>query len=125
MMSKQGGNFKAGTMLLMWVAYLAFLAIIQWNVDGGWFFGVAGITMLPLIVGMAGIWRMYRDDASYSYQEQDEEKRKRDRLDSVLRDLSDEDLIRLRERLSDGAIDDEVLYQQMVGADGELVSKRV
>jgi len=122
-MSKRGGNFKAGTMLLMWVAYLAFLAIIQWEVQDGWFFGVAAMTMLPMIVGMSVIWRMYRDDRSED-GELSEEKRKRDRLDSVLRDLSDEDLIRLRQRLSEGAIDDDVLYHEIVGEDGEFLTQR-
>src|SRR5690242_3110825 len=35
------------------------------------------------------------------------EKRKRDRIDTVLRDLSDEDLLRLRRRLLDGTISEE------------------
>jgi hypothetical protein len=50
------------------------------------------------------------------------EKRKRERIDTVLRDLSSEDLIRLRERLSDGSVDDELLYNHMVGGDDELVN---
>ncbi|MEL6524642.1 MAG: hypothetical protein AAFQ07_02935 [Chloroflexota bacterium] len=49
------------------------------------------------------------------------EKRKRDRIDAVLRDLSDDDLVRLRERLATGHIDDDLLYDRMVGDGGELV----
>ncbi|MCA9913568.1 MAG: hypothetical protein KC496_09480 [Anaerolineae bacterium] len=59
-----------------------------------------------------------------SQEEEEEEKRKRDRLDAVLRDLSDEDLLRLRERLSDGTVDDDLLYEQMIGTDGEFVRSR-
>ncbi|MGB7338497.1 MAG: hypothetical protein WBC91_06355 [Phototrophicaceae bacterium] len=51
-----------------------------------------------------------------------QEKAKRDRLDRVLRDLSDDDLMTLRQRLSDGSIDDDVLYEQMtLSDDGELI----
>ncbi len=63
-------------------------------------------------------------EKEYKNVEQSSEKRKRERLDTVLRDLSDEDLIRLKRRLEDGVIDDEVLYERMVGDDGELVNRR-
>jgi hypothetical protein len=52
------------------------------------------------------------------------EKRKRDRIDSVLRDLSDEDLLRLRQRLNDGIINDDSLEEQLIGEDGELLRER-
>ena len=47
------------------------------------------------------------------------EKRKRERIDTVLRDLSDDDLHRLRTRLS--TMDDDDLEQQLIGDDGELL----
>jgi hypothetical protein len=49
------------------------------------------------------------------------EKRKRERLDSVLRDLSDADLLRLRQRLNDGTINDDALEEGLIGEDGELL----
>jgi hypothetical protein len=49
------------------------------------------------------------------------EKRKRDRLDSVLRDLSDADLLHLRQRLNDGTINDDSLEEELIGEDGELL----
>lgn len=49
------------------------------------------------------------------------EKRKRKRIDSVLRDLSDDDLLRLRERLIDGSVNDDMLQEQLIGDDGELM----
>jgi hypothetical protein len=52
------------------------------------------------------------------------EKRKRDRLDAVLRDLSDDDLLRLKQRLSDGTVQDDNLYDMIVGDDGELINRR-
>lgn len=51
------------------------------------------------------------------------EKQKRDRLDAVLRDLSDSQLQILRERLAAGDIDDEKL-SYMLGDDGELMRRR-
>jgi hypothetical protein len=54
---------------------------------------------------------------------EDHEKAKRERLDSVLRDLSDSQLQRLRERLSTGEITEEQLGY-MLGDDGELVRRR-
>lgn len=50
------------------------------------------------------------------------EKRKRENIDSVLRDLSDEDLLRLRRRLLDGTIKDYALEEALVGEDGELLN---
>lgn len=50
-------------------------------------------------------------------------KRKRHVLDDVLRDLSDEQLEILRQRLRDGTIDDAMLQQRMVGADSESIYK--
>jgi hypothetical protein len=52
------------------------------------------------------------------------EKRKRDRLDSVLRDLSDADLLRLRQRLTDGTINNASLEDAIVGENGELLRER-
>jgi hypothetical protein len=52
------------------------------------------------------------------------EKRKRERLDSVLRDLSDADLLRLRQRLTDGTINNASLEEALIGEDGELLRER-
>lgn len=59
-----------------------------------------------------------REDAPVPY------KRKRDTIDNVLRDLSDDQLATLRQRLTDGTIDDEVLHKRILDADGELVQRR-
>jgi len=48
------------------------------------------------------------------------EKRKRDRLDAILRDLSDEQLMALKLRLTEPDFEDEVSY--MLGDDGELIT---
>ena len=53
------------------------------------------------------------------YESDTMEKRKRERIDTVLRDLSDDDLHRLRARLS--TMDDDDLEEQLLGDDGELL----
>ena len=52
------------------------------------------------------------------------EKPKRDRIEQALRDLSNEELVVLKQRLSSGEINDDVLHQYMAGDDGERVDYR-
>jgi hypothetical protein len=70
------------------------------------------------------IWNLdisVRDRRSSAKLVESTEKRKRERLDSVLRDLSDADLLRLRQRLNDGTINEDALAEQLIGEDGELL----
>jgi hypothetical protein len=115
-----------------------FIYQIAWY--AGYDYGTSGI-QLPswnfiafflVLVSILAIWatwnfelrRIERSKALSSKQEDSIEKKKRDRLDSVLRDLSDEDLLRLKKRLSSGMIDDELLEEHIVGEDGELTHKQ-
>lgn len=109
------------------------------SVAGVLAFGFAGDPILmilgllfgaPILAYMIGIvWRynitlsLIEDEADTSDTVIEQtDKRKRQALDDVLRDLSDDDLVRLRHRLQDGTIDDGVLYDQLVGDDGEYIS---
>ena len=56
-------------------------------------------------------------------QQSSTEKRKRDRLDHVLRDLSDDELHVLRQRLEDGYVDDEVLYDRIIEAENDYIQR--
>ena len=49
------------------------------------------------------------EDYAYGYDEDYDEKRKRDRLGAALRSLSDDELVRLRERIARGEIAEEDL----------------
>jgi hypothetical protein len=72
-----------------------------------------------------GIWNLeigVRQRRLAPKKEATVEKKKRERIDSVLRDLSDEDLLRLRRRLLDGTIKDYALEEALVGEDGELLN---
>ncbi|MGB7338496.1 MAG: hypothetical protein WBC91_06350 [Phototrophicaceae bacterium] len=90
----------------------------------GLFFGAPFLAYVLGIVWRYNITLSLIDDeadTSDTVTHQQTEKRKRQALDDVLRDLSDDDLVRLRQRLSDGSIDDEILYDQLVGDDGESI----
>lgn len=89
----------------------------------------AGHVILGVSVLIAGaistgvIWTPSDSNANDFTHSDVQEKAKRERLDSVLRDLSDDELIALKNRLSDGSVDDEVLYERMsLSDDGELIS---
>jgi len=115
---------KSVATVMMWLTYLAMVYFSMQEL-GGWAIIMAFMLMIPLMGGMAFMWAVHKNQQPMvQINTSDNEKRKRERLDSVLRDLSDEDLMRLKERLMDGTVDDEVLYDRIVGDDGELQYKR-
>ena len=74
-----------------------------------------------LSTGMVWSWGELGNTSAVDMEAQ--EKVKRERIDGVLRDLSNEELVALKNRLSDGNVDDDALYQRMtLSDDGELVS---
>ena len=118
-------GYRAAATVIMWIAYLAMVwtSMIFGNL-GVWAILLAFVLMMPLIPITAMMWGAIGNQGNFHDKQaaRDEiEKRKRDRLDAVLRDLSDEDLQRLKRRLSDGTVDDSKLYQHLIGDDGELV----
>ena len=109
--------------VFMWLGYLGILYMAMERL-GTWSALIAFVVMIPLIVAMGMMWGAFKPESSKkeeSLSAEDMEKRKRERIDSVLRDLSDDDLLRIRERLVSGTINDEMLYEQIVGDDGELM----
>lgn len=110
----------------MWIMYLASLFLMGSSFDlGGGVIALAFVLMIPFFAAIRAMWGMGKDGSSHVIAPEtstDTEKRKRDRLDAVLRDLSDEQLAALKTRLSDPNFEDEVLY--MLGDDGELLTKR-
>jgi hypothetical protein len=108
----------------MWLMYLAGIFVSVTEI-GGWAILLALVLMIPLIAVSGLMWTWERisgvKQARMLNATEHQEKRKREGIDSVLRDLSDDDLLRLRERLVDGSVNDEFLYEQLVGDDGELM----
>lgn len=84
--------------------------------------------------GLVSVLRRNLFDSSYAdqyrqathHQATGQGKRKRETLDTVLRDLSDEQLAMLRQRLRDGTIDDELLHERIIHEheDEDLVHRR-
>lgn len=116
---------RSAASVIMWLSYLG---MVWFSIDslGAWAILLAFVLMMPLMGAMGMMWSLggksERREAKKAARKQEaEEKRKRERIDNVLRDLSSEDLKRLKQRLEDGVIDEEVLYNQMVGDDGELL----
>jgi hypothetical protein len=89
---------------------------------GTWAALIAFVIMMPLVAAMAMMWGAFKQDGDNkeAMSVEEIEKRKRERIDSVLRDFSNEDLQRLKERLNDGTVNDEMLYKAIIGDDGEL-----
>ena len=118
-------GYRAAATVIMWIAYLAMVwTALIFGQLGAWAILLAFVLMMPLIPISAMMWGAIgghgqQQEKQVSWDEV--EKRKRDRLDAVLRNLSDEDLERLKKRLSDGTVNDGKLYQHLIGDDGELV----
>ena len=123
-------NSRAIATVVLWITYLLMImsSMLIGNL-GAWSILMAFVLMMPLIpiTGMMWNWGDAESSSNSNSKEASQEeieKRKRDRLDAVLRELSDEDLHHLRKRLSVGDIDDEALYDMMIGDDGELIQRR-
>jgi hypothetical protein len=54
----------------------------------------------------------------------EQEKAKRERIDSLLRDMSDDDLAELKRRLSDVDASDKISVDSLIGDDGETILRR-
>ena len=116
---------RSAASVIMWLSYLA-MVWFSINALGVWVILLAFVLMMPLMGGMGMMWSMggksgKKREPAIVIESKSKEKRKRERIDAVLRDLSSDDLQRLKERLADGTVDDDMLYNQLVGDDGELV----
>ena len=118
-MMDNGKNF---TTVVLWLSYLGTLLYLV-NVVGVLVIPIAAITMVPLIVMMNFIWGKEKKQSSMRNRSVNTEKRKRQRVDSMLSNMSDEELFELRQRLQDGTVDEDYLYDSVVGDDGELVMR--
>lgn len=118
---------RAAASTIMWLSYLGMVWFTTQSL-GTWAILLAFVLMMPLMGAMGMMWSMggksHRNDSNKAERkESSQEKRKRERLDAVLRDMSSDDLMRLKQRLEDGIINDEILYNQIVGDDGELADE--
>jgi hypothetical protein len=77
---------------------------------------LAFVILALAAVGTTFIWRWQDEDAQPA-------KAKRQRIDRLLKEMSDEKLNELKRRLSDGDFSDESI-KDYLGDDGELVQRR-
>jgi NAD/NADP transhydrogenase alpha subunit len=95
------GDASSTEVFLVWLAGSAIVAALAVT--------ISNYRLVPLEDVQA-----YKQQQSRNQTRQSQtEKRKRDRLDRVLRDLSDDELHVLRQRLEDGSIDDDVLHHRI------------
>ncbi|MGB1286690.1 MAG: hypothetical protein ACPG7F_09180 [Aggregatilineales bacterium] len=107
------------TLQIIWVFMI--FAQIALFISGAASGGLTGIHIAMSIVlliatfGASGMMWYITGQNSQGHAE----KAKRDRLEQVLRNLSDSELVALKQRLSDEAIDDSMLYAHLTD-DGEI-----
>jgi membrane protein implicated in regulation of membrane protease activity len=78
---------------------------------------VFGFAVLVLVVIATPILARWKDsDGNIA-------KSKRQRIDHMLRDMSDEELVELRQRLATGNLSDDAILDYL-GSDGELLERR-
>ncbi len=124
MKEKRMNENRSTTIVIAWLGYLGVIVYLA-NTLGPVAIPFAAIMMVPLIVMMNFLWGDKKEEnlASSAGMSQ-QEKRKRERIDNMIRDMSDDELYELRRRLQDGGYDDDYLYDRMVGDDGEIVTRR-
>lgn len=116
---------KSIATVIMWAGMLGVIFLAIPNM-GGLAVLLALVLMIPLLAIMAFMWVVnspfaYNHSQRGKQQEENQEKRKRDMLDSVLRELSDEQLAALKYRLSEPDFEERLEY--MIGDDGELIQR--
>lgn len=126
----QSNNANFALVLKLLFTFLTWGSVVAVTIVLGEEMGAEVIPILFLMGGMlvvinGFIWDWGQGikeskDKSRLGQLAEEEKRKRDILDSVLRDMSDEQLRALRSRLTDPDFEDDL--RVMLGDDGELIT---
>jgi hypothetical protein len=120
---EKNGEIKAIITGVMWLSYLAMLWFTLPQL-GTWTILLAFVMMMPLMGGMNFMWvgrREGRREKMTINRNVMVEKRKREKIDSVLYDLSDEELMSLKERLLEGELDEDVLHKAIMHDDGEIL----
>jgi hypothetical protein len=107
---------RAAATAIMWIVYATILGIAMGEM-GNWAILLAFVMMMPLIPIMGLMWNA--KGASSESRKSESAKRKRDRIDQFVHDMTDEDLLHLKQRLSNHDDEDDLAYA--LGDDGEIV----
>lgn len=104
---------------MLW--FFSMIALVALFIGGGigtftiWHFALASIILAVDIIATPFLLR-WRDTESELLRQ----KAKRERMDNMLRDMSDDELLKLKQRLSEGDYEEGVVYDHVTD-DGELV----
>lgn len=109
------------TLAVAWIAYLGAVIYLA-NLMGAVVIPVAAIMMVPLIVMMNIIAKRDKVSHKMSSAKGTSKKRKRKSIDNMIRDMSDDELYELRQRLQDGDFEEDEFYGH-ISDDGELVRR--
>ncbi len=105
---------------VLWIVLLFIIAAMVVFVMRRWLFFPVVIALLltaatlPFFFWLSKAERRQRA-SGYDAEATDIEKRKRDRIDAVLRELSDDELYTLRRRLKEGEVNYDALYRELLG----------
>lgn len=110
------------TTLISWLAYLGVIVYLA-NILDAVAIPFAAIMMVPLIVMMNILWSSKNRPEKQSASMNRSEKRKRARIDTMIQDMSDDELYELRQRLQDRSYDEDILYDSVIGDDGEIAMR--
>ena len=103
---------------VIWITYLTMVGIAMGEL-GTWAILLAFVLMMPLIPIMGLMWNAKSSDAA-DRQKAATSKRKREQIDTFIRDLSEEDFFHLKQRLmNQDIIEDNSAYA--LSDDGEIV----
>lgn len=122
-MSKNDRSDTGHTLIKLAFSFLTWsslvLVAIVFNTGDGLIIPILLFMGFFLVLINGFIWDWGQGVQHRQQRREAEEKRKRDMLDSVLRNMSNEQLMALRTRLSDPDFDDDL--KQMLGDDGEYI----
>jgi len=116
-MQKKLDNLTRGLWiaLLIIIAFLALYLLRRWLLIPMMVALVLIAVMLPILLWV-GVDKQKAKTSGESTGN-----RKRDRIDAALHEMSDEELIELRERISTGEVSDATLYRELLGEDGDRI----
>lgn len=113
-------ELRASMMGAVWIVSGIVLAALFISAAAQGVLSLAHMILTIIILGLAiggtaFVWKAFDPNASQA------EKAKRERIDTMLRDMSDDDLLELKKRLSDGDYSDDTILD-FIRDDGEMVT---
>lgn len=116
-----GDELRASLMGGLWVVVGIVLAALFISAAAQGVLSTAHV-ILAIVLLAFGVVGTYFVWTALDPNQSGAEKAKRERIDTMLRDMSDEELLALKNRLSDGDVSEDTILD-FIGDDGELVTR--